>query len=297
MDKLILGSHVKMSKANSYLLGAFQNSLDYGANTFMIYTGAPQNTKRVPVDDFFIADFQNLMANHKWNYEHLVIHAPYIINLANTFKPYVFNLAVDFLTKEIARAEAIGIKLIVLHPGSAVGADPKKGLDQIIKGLNLVLKPEHNVKIALETMAGKGSELGRTFAELQYIIDNVKLREKVGVCWDTCHLADADYNLQHDLEAMIKEFADLIGLDKLWVFHINDSKNPQGSRKDRHANIGYGYVGFQTLLQVVHHPLFQDIPKILETPYLDNKPPYKAEIKMLRTQKFTDPFALDVLVA
>lgn len=291
---LILGSHVGMSGKDMFLNSA-KEAVSYGANTLMVYTGAPQNTRRKEIKDL------NIEAGWAYLKEHgiseIVIHAPYIINLANTTKPETFELAVSFLKIELERSAAMGAKTVVLHPGSHVGAGVEAGTRQIIHGLNEVLTPDTSCTIALETMAGKGSEIGRTFEELAAIIDGVKYGDKLRVCFDTCHTHDAGYDIVHDFDGVMDEFDQIIGKDRIAVFHINDSKNPRGAAKDRHENIGKGEIGFKALDYIVHHPDFTNVPKILETPYIadpDNPkekfPPYKEEIALLRymTADFTD---------
>ncbi|NNU83004.1 deoxyribonuclease IV [Geobacillus sp. BMUD] len=287
---LKIGSHVSMS-GKKMLLAASEEAASYGANTFMIYTGAPQNTKRKSIEELNIEAGRKHMQAH--GIEEIVVHAPYIINIGNTINLDTFSLGVDFLRAEIERTEAIGAKQLVLHPGAHVGAGVEAGLRQIIRGLNEVLTREQTVEIALETMAGKGSECGRTFEELAHIIDGVAYNDKLSVCFDTCHTHDAGYDIVNDFDGVLEEFDRIIGLGRLKVLHINDSKNPRGSRKDRHENIGFGYIGFQALNYIVHHPQLEDIPKILETPYVgedknNKKPPYKHEIAMLRAQSFDD---------
>lgn len=286
---LKIGSHVSL-KAKEYFLGSVKEALSYGSSALMIYTGAPQNTRRKPVEELKIEEGIELLKEHNIDIEDVVVHAPYIINLGNTVKPETYQLAVEFLKKEIARVEQIGVKNIVLHPGAHVGEGAKAGLDSIIKGLNEVLEKDQKAIICLETMAGKGSECGRTFEEIKYIIDGVKLKEKLGVCLDTCHINDAGYDL-NNVEVILDEFDRVIGLDRIKVLHINDSKNTIGAHKDRHENIGYGTIGFDNLLNVIYNPrLSEDIVRILETPYVDNKtkPPYKEEIAMIRNKKFNN---------
>ncbi len=284
---LKIGSHVKFKSPNMFL-GAVKEALSYDANAMMIYTGAPQNTSRKPIDQLFIKEAHELLKESKIDLENIVVHAPYIINLGNTIKPETYEIAVEFLKKEIQRTEAVGSKYIVLHPGAHVKEGAQVGLDSIVKGLNEVLLADQSVIVCLETMAGKGTECGRSFEELKYIIDNVRLSDKLGVCLDTCHIHDAGYNLKN-IDDVLDQFDDLIGLDKLKVLHINDSKNERGASKDRHANLGYGYIGFDILNQIVHHPRLDNIVKILETPYINKLyPPYKKEIAMLRAQKFDD---------
>lgn len=290
-EKLIIGCHVAM-KAPKYLLGSLQEALSYGANAFMIYTGAPQNTIRKPTKDLFITEFHQALKTNNISIGNVIVHAPYIINLANSVKPSTFQLAVDFLRTEIIRCQDIGIKTLVLHPGSAVGALVQVGLDQIVKGLDQACVPNQTLKIALETMSGKGSEVGINFEQLQYIINNVKQPDLIGVCWDTCHLSDAGYDLNSNLEEIINHFDKLIGLEKLLAMHINDSKNPLGSHKDRHDNLGMGYLGFETLMNIIYHPKLINKIKILETPWINGQPPYLHEIKMIRTKQYNKNFFL-----
>ncbi len=281
---LKIGSHVSMS-GKEMLLGSVKEAVSYGENTFMFYTGAPQNTARKPVSQLRVEEAKEYMKEHHISIDDVVVHAPYIINLANTVKPETYELAVRFLKEEIARCEEIGVSRLVLHPGSHVKAGDEAGLKQIVKGLNEVLREDQKVHIALETMAGKGSEMGRTFDQIQYMIENTKHSSLLGVCLDTCHIHDAGYDLTH-FDDILEEFNQKIGLDRLLVVHVNDSKNERGAHKDRHENIGYGYIGFETLNQIVHHPKLKDVPKILETPYIDGKAPYREEIEMFMHQTF-----------
>lgn len=283
---MIIGSHVSM-KGKDMLYGAVQEALSYDANTFMFYTGAPQNTFRKPINQLKIEETQTLMKENNMDIDKVVVHAPYIINLANTIKSETFDLAVRFLKEEINRCEAIGVSRMVLHPGSHVNAGEQVGLDKIVEGLNMVLDPHQHVHIALETMAGKGSELGYSFDQLKYIIEHMEYNELLGVTIDTCHMHDAGYDLT-EFDDILAEFDAKIGIDKILVVHVNDSKNPIASHKDRHENIGYGYIGFDTLNTIVHHPLLKDVPKILETPYIEEHAPYKEEIDMFRKQKFNE---------
>lgn len=279
-----IGSHVGMN-GKKMLLGSVEEALSYGANTFMVYTGAPQNTRRKAVSELRIDEAAELMKKN--NMAPFIVHAPYIINLANTIKPETFRIAVDFLKIEVERTEAMGSKVLVLHPGSHVNEGVQAGTEQIIKGLNEVLTEDMTCKIALETMAGKGSEIGRTFEEIEAIIEGVELPEKLGVCFDTCHVHDAGYDIINDFDGVIEEFDNIIGKERILVFHINDSKNIRGSHKDRHENIGRGEIGFKALHNIVHYKDFIDVPKILETPYIENEvtkekePPYRKEIEAL----------------
>ena len=283
-----IGSHVSLS-GKKMLLGSIEESIENGANCLMVYTGAPQNTKRRPIDEFRVDEAKELLAKNNISMDDVIIHAPYIINLANTTKPEVFELAVDFLRQEIKRVEEIGAKYIVLHPGAHVGAGEEAGLAQIVKGLDMVLTKVQTPIICLETMAGKGSELGTSFVQLAYIINNVKLPDKLGVCLDTCHINDAGYD-ETDFDKILDEFDKIIGLDRLKVIHVNDSKNPIASHKDRHANIGYGTIGFDKLIKIIYNPRINDVCKILETPFVNDRKdsPYRQEIAMIKNKKFVD---------
>ncbi|MGE7931265.1 deoxyribonuclease IV [Viridibacillus arvi] len=293
---MLIGSHVSMS-GKKMLLASSEEAASYGASTFMIYTGAPQNTRRKPIEELNIDAGLLHMKEH--GLSNIVVHAPYIINIANTTKPEVFALGVDFLQKEIERTAAIGAKQIVLHPGAHVGAGTEIGIARIIEGLNEVLSQDYPVQIALETMAGKGSECGRTFEELAQIFDGVKNNERLSVCFDTCHTHDAGYDIINDFDGVLENFDKTIGIDRIKVLHINDSKNVCGAAKDRHENIGFGHIGFDALNRIVHHEAFQYVPKILETPFVgtdakNKKAPYKYEIEMFRNQTFM-PEKIDAL--
>ncbi len=295
---MIIGSHVSM-KGQAMLLGSAQDAASFGADTMMVYTGAPQNTRRKPIEDLNIPAGKAYMAAH--HIQSVIVHAPYIINLGNTKKPENYGFAVDFLRAEVQRADALGATQMTLHPGAHVGAGASAAIAQIIKGLNEVITPEQKVHIALETMAGKGTEVGRNFEEIAQMIAGITYNEKISVTFDTCHTNDAGYNVREDFDGVLAEFDRIIGLDKLQLIHLNDSKNPQGSHKDRHANIGFGTIGFDALSKIAHHPALQDRPMIMETPYVgpDKKhqqPPYKYEIAMLRANEF-DPDLLTKIEA
>lgn len=282
----LLGSHVGMS-GKDMMLNSVKEAASYGANTFMLYTGAPQNTRRKKIAELNIEEAKRCMEEN--GIRTFVVHAPYIINLANTVKPETFDIAARFLSIEIERTAAMGSEVLVLHPGAHVGAGTEAGIAQIVKGLDMVMTPDMPVYIALETMAGKGTEIGRSFEELRAIYDGVKYPEKLRVCFDTCHVSDAGYDIVNDYEGVMRQFDEIIGLDQIAVFHINDSKNPLGAHKDRHENIGKGSIGFDALLRVVSDERFRHIPKILETPYIKDEedpkksyPPYKEEIAMFQ---------------
>lgn len=283
---LIIGSHVGFNKKNQ-LLGSLQEALSYGANTFMFYTGAPQNTARSSIEDSLTLEALNLMKENNIDYSKVVVHAPYIINLCNEEK---FDFSVNFLTEELNRCNQLGVKYLVLHPGSHVGLGIEKGIDNIAKGLNNVFSnlQDNNVIILLETMAGKGTEIGSKLEEIKAILDKVTDKEHLGVCLDTCHLSDAGYNII-DFDEFLNRFDNIIGISKIGCIHINDSKNPVASHKDRHENIGFGNIGFTTLKNIIYNNKLEHVPKILETPYVDKEyAPYKYEIAMIQSQEF-DP--------
>lgn len=293
-----IGSHVGMS-GKEMLLGSAKEAVSYGADTFMFYTGAPQNTRRKDISELNIDPAHEYMKLH--GVEEIVVHAPYIINLGNSVKPETYQLAVEFLSLELKRTEACKSKTLILHPGAHVGAGASTGIHQIIKGLNEVLSEKGTVNIALETMSGKGSEIGRSFEEIARIYDGVVHNDRLRVCFDTCHVHDSGYDIIHEFDSVIDNFDKLIGKDQIAVFHINDSKNPMGASKDRHANIGFGEIGFEPLNTIVHHPDFLDVPKILETPYVPSPTdakksfsPYKQEIAMLKSQQFNPDILMEI---
>lgn len=286
---MLIGSHVGM-KGSEMLLGASKEAASYQATAMMIYTGAPQNTKRRPIEELNIEEGKKHMKEN--GILEVIVHAPYIINIANSTNSSTFRLGIDFLRSEIERSEAIGAKQIVLHPGAHVGAGSDIGIKWIIDGLNEVITKEQTIQIALETMAGKGSECGRTFEEISRIIEGVTHNEKLSVCLDTCHIHDAGYDIKHNFDDVLSQFDRTVGLDRLKVIHLNDSKNPTGSHKDRHENIGFGHIGFETLSYIAHHAQLSHIPKILETPYIGSdknnlRAPYKEEIEMIQKKEFT----------
>ncbi len=294
MNNLIIGSHVSFGK-DKQLLGSLEEALSYGANAFMIYTGAPQNTRRSEIDDELTKKALNKMKEEGMDPTNIVVHAPYIINLANNIKKDSYKFAIDFLKQEIARSEKLGIDKIVLHPGSHVALTKEEGIKNIIAALNEVLKEDGKAKILLETMSGKGTEVGSKFEEIKTIIDGVEKDHLLGVCLDTCHINDAGYEVKN-FDIVLDEFDKIIGLDRLMCIHVNDSKNELGAAKDRHENFGFGNLGFDTLINVLYNERIMDIPKILETPYVTESdeskvrayPPYKFEIEMIRNKKFDE---------
>ena len=290
MEKLLLGSHVSFTKQEQ-LVGSIKEALEYGSNTFMFYTGAPQNTNRASIDLELTHLAWKIMEEEKIDRSKVIVHAPYIINLAN--KKNNEDFAIQFLKQEIERTEMLGITYLVLHPGSHVGIGTEQAIENITSALNKVIDTQTKAIICLETMAGKGTEVGKNFEEIKQIIEGVKHSSKVMVCLDTCHIHDAGYDLSN-FDQVLEEFDHIIGLSKLACIHINDSKNEQGAHKDRHENIGFGKIGFSSLLKVIFHPKLKGIPKILETPYIsldENSkkrlfPPYKFEIEMIKKQQF-----------
>ena len=286
---LIIGSHVSY-KNSTGMLGSVKEALSYGANTFMFYTGAPQNTNRGEINDSLTLEAYKLMKENNIDLEKVIVHAPYIVNLAN-FNNFDFSVA--FLTNEVERCHLLGVKYLVLHPGSAVNTSREESIKNIAKGLNLILNNDYDVTILLETMAGKGNEVGKTFEELKQIIELVKYQDKIGVCLDTCHINDAGYDIRN-FDKVLNDFDKIIGIDKIGCIHINDSKNDINTHKDRHENFGFGTLGFDNLINIIYNKKLENIPKILETPYVtkdDNSkereyPPYKYEIDMIKSKTF-----------
>lgn len=296
---LKIGSHVSFSDKG--LLSATKEAVSYGSSSFMIYTGAPQNTRRKPMESMYLDEGRQLMVEAGMG--EIVVHAPYIINLGS-YKEATYELAVSFLQEEIRRTHAIGVKNIVLHPGAFTDKDQEYGINRIADGLNEVLSgvKETEVNIALETMAGKGTEIGRSFEEIAAIMDKVEHNERLTVCMDTCHIHDAGYNIVDNLDGVLQEFDRLVGVDRIAVVHLNDSKNPVGAGKDRHTPIGTGYIGYDTIRNIVNHELLKDRPFILETPWIGKdaktqQPMYEAEIALLRgnvAERFGEQFLTQV---
>lgn len=297
MKELIIGCHVSFKK-DTQLVGSVEEALSYGCNTFMFYTGAPQNTARAVIDDSKTFEAMQMMKDNNMDLRNIVVHAPYIINPANTAN---LDFAINFLRQELDRVEQLGITKLVLHPGSHVGLGVDTAIDNIIYVLNNCIMQDTKVTICLETMAGKGSEVGSDFSQIKRIIDGITYKEKVMVCLDTCHLNDAGYDLTN-FDAILKEFDKVIGLNKIGCIHINDSKNEKSSHKDRHDNIGLGSIGFDTLLNIIYNDKLKDVPKILETPYIGDSneskdrlyPPYKFEIEMIRNKKQNNNLLEDI---
>lgn len=282
---LIIGSHVGFRK-DDQLLGSLKEALGYGANTFMFYTGAPQNTKRYPIEDGLTLQAMQIMKDEMIDYSKVVVHAPYIINLGNDSDPDKYQFSVNFLQEEIERCKLLGITKLVLHPGSHVGLGIERAISNIANAINMI--SNDSVTILLETMAGKGTEVGSKLEEIKQIIDLVNDKDHIGVCLDTCHLSDAGYDIS-DFNKFLDMFDEIIGLDRVGCVHVNDSKNDRGAHKDRHENFGFGCIGYDMLINVIYNERLESVPKILETPYVDkNYPPYKYEIEMIRNKNFDE---------
>lgn len=292
---LLIGSHVSF-KSEQQLLASCKEAYSYGANVFMIYTGAPQNTTRSIIKEDLTKQAYNFMDEHNMKKEYIIVHAPYIVNLAN---PKNLDFSISFLKQEVQRVESLGLKYLILHPGSALTLSKEEAISNISFGLNEILKTSKNVMICLETMAGKGSEIGSNFDEIQSLIEKIEEKNKIGVCLDTCHLHDAGYDVSQ-FDQMLEEFDQKIGLSYLKCIHINDSKNLRNAHKDRHANLGYGEIGFENLLKIIYHDKLKNIPKILETPYIVDEsknayPPYKFEIRNILNKKIEKDLSQEVI--
>lgn len=269
---ILLGANVSIAKNG--LLAAVQETIRYDANTYMIYTRSNRGGKARPIEEFHRDEALHLMQTH-----HIVdpvVHLSYLVNLASP-KEDTWQYGIDVLKEEIARVEYLGFQYIVMHPGAHVGEGEKYALVRISEALNGILTGRENVTICLETMAGDGSKVGNSLEEIAELISRIHHHEKIGVCIDTCHNYSYGYDIVNDFDGFVKHFEQTIGLDKLKVAHINDSKTPFGSHKDRHANIGEGSLGFDAIHRIVHHEALQNIPQILETP--GGK--YRSEIDML----------------
>ena len=281
---MLIGSHVKFN-SKGQLLESLNEALSYGSTTFMFYTGAPQNTIRSKISSEITEKAKIVMKEHNMKIEDIIVHAPYIINLANDNDDAKYNFSINFLIQEVKRCEEIGIKYLVLHPGSHVGLGIEKGIQNINFAINKLKQTNDSVIILLETMAGKGSEVGSNLDEIKEIIDGVTDKSKIGVCLDTCHLSDSGYDIT-DFDKILDELDKKIGLSYLHCVHVNDSKNVRGARKDRHENIGYGMLGFDNLIKIIYNKRLDNIPKILETPWYEDRPLYKEEIEMIKSKKF-----------
>ena len=293
---LKIGSHVSFGKEQ--LLTSTKEAISYGANTFMFYTGAPTNTIRKEIETKYNEKAQQLMLENNIDIKDVVCHAPYIVNLGNSSDEDKYNFSINFIKNELKRCDAMGITKMVLHPGNATnGLTKEEGLNNIINAINIILDGTTNCKLLLETMAGKGSECGNSLEEMTYLINGINNKEQIGVCLDTCHLSDSGVDLTN-FDEYLDAFDSKIGIKYIGCIHVNDSKNEMGAKKDRHANFGEGYIGFDNLINVIYNERLKELPFILETPYIgdedDSKeriyPPYKFEIEMIRNKSFDSLF-------
>ena len=288
---LIIGSHVSFN-SKAQLLGSVREALSYNANTFMIYTGGAQSTLRSDINSECTYEAFKLMIENNINPKNVIVHAPYIVNLANKSDINKYNFYIEFLIKELNRVKELGLDKMVLHPGSATTCTKEEAISNIAEAINKIYENTTDVMILLEYMAGKGNEVGSSIGELKGIIDKINDKDRIGVCIDTCHMNDSGVDIAK-FDEFLDEFDREIGIDKIKCVHVNDSLNPIGSHKDRHANIGYGTIGFDNLINVVYNNRLEGIPFILETPYInrnnkDAYAPYKMEIESIRNKKFTD---------
>lgn len=296
---LLIGSHVSF-RSGDQLVGSVKEAISYGSNTFMFYTGAPQNTKRCEIKEKLTNEALEIMKENGIDIKNVVVHAPYIINLANNENKEKYNFSISFLKEEIKRVEKFGLEKLVLHPGSYTTQNIDTGINNIINALNEIITPDQNVKICIETMAGKGTEVCFKLEHVKRILDGVKHGDKLMVCIDTCHLNDAGYDMKK-FDEFLKEFDNVIGIEKIGCVHVNDSKNPIGAHKDRHENLGYGTIGFDSLINIIYNEKLQNVPKILETPYVCKEgskdrsyAPYKFEIEEIRNKRFNNNLYKDI---
>lgn len=271
---MLIGNHLSASKGYA-AMGKAALALD--ANTFAFFTRNPRGGKAKEIDEKDVEKFLNFVKEHEFG--KIVAHAPYTMNLCAA-KEDVRSFSKEMLLDDLKRMEYTPYNYYNFHPGSHVGQGAEKGIALIAEALNEALKPEQTTTVLLETMAGKGTEVGRTFEELREILDRVELNDKMGVCLDTCHVWDGGYDIVNDLDGVLNEFDRVIGLDRLKAVHFNDSMNDCGSHKDRHAKIGEGKIGAEAMRRVALHPLLEGRPFILETPNDDEG--YRREIQMVR---------------
>lgn len=288
---LIIGSHVSFN-SKTQLLGAVKEALSYNANTFMIYTGSAQSTLRAGLNEELTYEGYKLMIESGINPKNVIIHAPYILNFANRADEDKTKFNVEFFVNELNRVKELGFDKIVLHPGSAVNCTREEGINNIVLGLNEVISKTKDTIILLEYMAGKGNELGINITELKTMYEGIQDKDRVGFCLDTCHMNDSGINIS-EFDLFLDEFDKEIGLSKIMCVHVNDSMNACAAHKDRHANLGYGTIGFENLINVIYNTRLNGIPFILESPYVnrntkDEYPPYKYEIDMIRKKEFID---------
>ena len=272
---LTIGCHLSIAKGYRAIA---EEAVSLGANTFQFFTRNPRGGKAKAIDPADVASFRAYAAEQ--GIERILAHAPYTLNLASATEN-TRDFARMALAEDLARMENTPGQLYNMHPGSHVGQGVDVGIDLIAAALDEALRPEQTTTLLLETMAGKGSEIGGRFEDLAAIVERVGLRDKVGVCLDTCHVWDAGYDIAGDLDGVLREFDEIVGLDRLRAIHLNDSLNPRGARKDRHARIGEGFIGFEALSAVTRHPLLRGLPFYLETPQ-EELSGYADEIARLR---------------
>lgn len=297
--KIKLGCHVGNS-GSEMLLGSAKEALSYNANSFMLYLGAPQNSYRKPLSELRIDEYKDILNQNNINNENVVVHCAYILNLAQPNEEKR-QYAIDFVINELRGTNAIGAKYLVVHPGAHMKDGVEIGCERIADSLIKILDETKDLDtvICLETMAGKGTECCSKFEEIKFIMDKVN-NDRIKVCLDTCHIWDSGYDIVNDYENVIKQFDDIIGLNNLKVIHVNDSKNVCESHKDRHENIGFGFIGFSTLSKFIYDSRFEDKIKILETPYVkvndkQELPPYKYEIEMLLKNEFNNKLLEEII--
>ena len=272
-----IGSHISIAKG---FKKAAQISVDIGANTFQFFSRNPRGGNAKEFNEKDMAAFQKIREEN--NFGKLLAHAPYTMNLAAANED-TYEFAKMVIREDVKRMDSIGVEYICFHPGSHVGSGVEEGTRKIIEGLNQAITGDENITVLLETMSGKGTEIGRSFEEIRAIIDGVEHNERMGVCMDTCHIFSAGYDIVNDLDGVLDEFDRVIGLDRLKTIHLNDSMMPFGKNKDRHAGIGEGEIGMKALLEVVNHPKLRDIPFFLETPYDDEG--HGREIAMIKENR------------
>jgi deoxyribonuclease-4 len=271
---LNIGCHLSISKGFEAM---GKEALSIEANTFQFFTRNPRGSKAKKIEEKDTNALLKIIEENQFS--RIMGHAPYTLNPCSP-EERVREFALEVMEDDIKRMEYLPNNLYNFHPGSYVGQDVKIGIAYIIDTLNHIIKPEQTTIVLLETMAGKGTEIGRTFEELKQILDGVKLQDKMGVCLDTCHVYDAGYDIVNNLEGVLSEFDRIIGLDKLYAIHLNDSKNPFSSSKDRHEKLGEGSMGSDAFVRMINHPKLKDLPFILETP--NEIPGYAQEIKRMR---------------
>lgn len=274
-DKFLVGCH--LSAADGFR-GLARDAAAVGASVFQFFTRNPRGGQAKALDPADVAEF--LETSKRLGFGPILAHAPYTLN-ACAARPEVRRFALEVFADDLARMEAVPGNLYNFHPGSHVGQGAETGIALVAETLDAVLKPEQSTTVLLETMSGKGSEVGGAFGELRSVIDRTALGARLGVCFDTCHVWDAGYDIARDLDGVLREFDREVGLDRIRAVHLNDSKNPLGSRKDRHEKIGQGCIGLEALVRVVNHPLLRGLPFYLETPQ-DSLDGWAAEIAMLK---------------